>query len=395
MATLAPIVPVTLHNAYVSHDFVPVSYMDGFNFYLGHFEKVDGISYVFPDNISSDSAMEEFDTTGIASKELGHTLKPSEVSRYWWSKTFDIIRENPAHEGTILRNKLFALWNSAETFDNYDPSFVARNFPTILNWMPFGFWAIAFLFPFAVIALGASQKRTVTFFAALAGTYAVTLLLFYVTDRYRFPLFILLAPLAGAAPLAAMRLVRSNDVFRLMGATVVACLALGVSLWPRENRDIEAYNLSMLGKLESEAGHYAKAVTLIERGLQISPTLAGSTPYKELAYAKEQLGYANEGQKILEKGMELYPTESSLFYERGRQEAAKGEMAKAAELFRQALALNPYYRLAYYALAETLIRLNDVDEARSVIVKGLSLDPSDELLQTVNEKLEQLTLKNQ
>ncbi|MDD5586664.1 MAG: glycosyltransferase family 39 protein [Alphaproteobacteria bacterium] len=390
LAFLLPVLPVTLHNAVASRDFVPVNYADGFNLYIGHFAGADGVSYAFPEKADSDPALEELNTTWLASREAGRNLSPSEVSGYWRTKALEAIANDPAREFRLMGNKLAGLWNNAEAFDNYDVPFIEKNFTTILNAPLPGFWSLALLAPLGAVAFAAARRRTVTALLFLAAAYAASLLVFYVTDRYRLPLLVFLLPLAGAAPVGMWRLMRANKDARLALAVIVAVLSFGASIWPRAHGpNLEAYDWAMLGKIETERGRYAEALTAVNKALSINPRTAGSTAYAKGAYAKEQLGRRTEAENLLKRGLSLFPEDATLVYEYGRFKAAGGDLAAAEALLKKAAEMSPYYLLAYYGRAMVLIKLGKHAEARKTVAQGLAVDPADPLLLSARKILQE------
>ena len=379
-AFLAPIVPVTIHNAIASRDFVPVNYADGFNFYLGHFEQANGVTYVFPENIANGPASEEDNAARIAAEALGRSLLPSEVSRYWRGKAFEAIGTDPSHEFGLILNKLGALWRSGPGFDLYDKTFVEENFPTLLSAPLPGFWIVAFFAPFGVFAFAAVGRKTVVSLLLFGGFYALSLLFFYVTDRYRLPLLVFLLPLAGAGVVGAWKLLREPPPVRFVFAAILAFASLGLSFWPGPAENLESYNWSMLSKIYVENEQYAEALEAFRKATSIEPRTAGASVYKYGAFALERLGRQDEAESALNKGMLLYPNDASLVYEYGRLKAATGDLDAAETAFEKAIKTYPAYPLAYYSRAMVLMKKGKRAEARNVIEKGLDLAPSFSLL---------------
>jgi tetratricopeptide (TPR) repeat protein len=375
------ILPATLHNAMVSHDFVPINYADGFNLYLGHFPEANGISYIFPGNISSDPALEELNITWIASSDTGHSVRPSEVSKYWKKKTLEVLQNDPAHELNLVNNKLKGVWKNTELFDNYDIPFIEKNFSTVLSAPLLGFWSLALLAPFGAIAFARARRKSVVVLLIFAAAYAASLLVFYVTGRYRLPLLIFLLPLAGAAPIGLWNMIRAHEPLRFTRAWLLAAFSFGFCLWPQTGiADLEAYDWAMVGKIEAERGRYPEAIEAIQKALAKDPQGATATAFSKGAYAEEQIGNRSEAENLLRRGMFFYPNDGSLVYEYGRLKAANGELREADTLLKKAIEISPYYFLAYQGRAKLLMKLGNVAEAQKVISEGLAIDPKDPLL---------------
>ncbi|RYZ65433.1 MAG: hypothetical protein EOP09_14285, partial [Proteobacteria bacterium] len=138
LAVSLTILPATLHNYVVSHDFVLLNYTGGFNFFLGSSSTTTG-SNAYPPEISTEPKQEELDITRIAEKQTGRQLKPSEVSQFWFQRGLRYIEQNPMHQFAALLNKTLYFWNDFEQPDNYDINFISSEMPTLLQWPLFSF----------------------------------------------------------------------------------------------------------------------------------------------------------------------------------------------------------------------------------------------------------------
>jgi len=147
----AAIAPAAIHNLVVSDDFVPITYSGGFNLYIGHSDYADGTNS-YPPEVSTDPVQEELNAAWIAGQSAGHPLKPSDVSDYWRMKALDYVRHHPAREAELLGLKLLAFVNGAESFDNYDPVFIRKNFSTLLNLPLISFTLVLGLAVFTLVA---------------------------------------------------------------------------------------------------------------------------------------------------------------------------------------------------------------------------------------------------
>ena len=206
VAVLLAIMPATLHNFIASRDFVLINYDDGYNLFVGNSPWATGIFYDHPSFIIADSRSEEAAETLIARQATGNQkMSPSAVSGYWRGQALTFIAENPVHTLSLLCVKFLAFWNTDQQVDNYDAPFIERNFPTLLSGPTTSLWLIAPLAVFAAVGLWPTRRKEIAFLMALAATYMVSVLSFYVVDRYRLPIIIFMLPLAGAAMPTALK----------------------------------------------------------------------------------------------------------------------------------------------------------------------------------------------
>jgi tetratricopeptide (TPR) repeat protein len=385
---LLALLPATLMNAFSCHCFVPINYTDGFNLYLGHFPDADGVSYRFPAGIASGPEQEERDTTALASRAEGRTLSPAEVSAYWRQQAWMAIQANPWHEVTLAKNKLLGLIRQTETFDNYDLAFLQATFPTLLNAPLATFALTAFLAPIGAFLAFRRRSRTVKALLSFAGFYALSLILFYVTTRYRQPLLLFLFPLAGAALPELIRALRANAIERFAPALALGLVFGGLSFWPSPPQDdLTAYDWGMLAMVEVEQKHDVAALQAVQKALAHDPLTAGGTTFIKGSIALERLGRPDDAKRLLRQGATFYPNDAALFYEQGRIDAATGDLAEADRAFAKAIAINPAYLLASYARALLLMRNERWNEAAELVQRALTIDPNAPLLRHAQEAI--------
>ncbi len=284
LATILFLLPATIHNAIVSHDFVPLNYDGGFNFYMGNSSSATGANANVPEEIAgvmlSAFFNEEAGTTHYAEQVSGRTLQPSEVSAFWRNKALDFIVRNPRQSLTLMLEKLSLFWKGGELPDDYYINFITENFPTLLSLPLPGFWLVSVAAAFALAGFWRSREsEAMATLAILAGVYMLSVLLFYVTDRLRLPVEVFLLPLAGAALPCAWELVRSKRWGKLMAAMAFAVLFLvvGPRSELRENSYDTAHNYGVLGSIYHELGDYQDAMKWLRKGAERGEVFAQCT----------------------------------------------------------------------------------------------------------------------
>ncbi|MDP9126913.1 MAG: tetratricopeptide repeat protein, partial [Pseudomonadota bacterium] len=383
------ILPITIHNAVTSGDFVLTSYAGGFNAYIGNGRLATGRSYVFPPEITSNPALEEFDITHAAVKDSHRALSPAEVSAYWWHKTSAYVVAHPAHELEVLLNKLEAFWSNDEPYDNYDMDFIERHFATILSWPLSGFGLLAGLSVLALVAMPREQRGAGTFFVGMLLLYMLTLLPFYVTDRYRLSAVVFLLPLAGAAlpSVLARWKERRADLLIIGAAAMTATVAL--TSWPagRSAAD-EAFAWSTLCTLYEDEGMPLASILALNQALALSPHTVGADAWIKAADATDHLGRHAEAEQTLQKIASTYPGDGTIPYNLGRMKFEDGDLAAALSYFQKAIDLTPTFTLSYRGVAAVYSRYGERAQALEAVRKGLAIVPTDEKLLEILPQLQ-------
>ena len=380
LALLVCLAPAMLHNYAVSGDFVLVNYADGFNLYIGHSETANGAN-AYPPEVSTDPVQEEYNVAWLAERAAGRPLKPSEISHYWRSRAVAYAVAHPLHEWQLLRDRTAVFFNNAEKFDNYEISFVRAHFDTILDWPLIGFGV---LFVLSVVAGVVGEKKShcmIVCMTVLAASYAVSVLIFYVTDRYRLPVVVFLLPLAGYAVQRLIQLYQTRSWRLLFVASLVALACSYVTYQPDAFAvDLTAFNWGTLSTIYAERDQPEKAVDAFQHALAVSPIEAGAAAFAQSAFAEKKLGREAEAERLMEWALVLYPNDGILRYNYARMLAMNGDIPSALKAVQKAVVLSPSYLLNYYALAKFHARLGHHAEAVEAVRAGLAVDPHDALL---------------
>ena len=376
------VLPATLHNAIVSHDFVLLNYTGGYNFYIGNSTTATG-SNAYPDGISSDPAQEERDVTRIAETGAGRKLKPSEISSYWSAKGLSFVVENPIASLTLLINKIILLTNNFEQPDNYDIAFIASEMPTILQIPLVGF---GLLFVLAAIGICLNPTRLNRIQIILGFAYAVSIVGFYVTDRYRLPIVIFLFPLAGSA-IAGIRELRGR---RLLICGAITIIAAGITFFPITGHPAQsnAFNWGVLAGLESEQGHDREAIADYAKSLAISEMGSDADAAIKVSTSFERIGELPAAARILTQFMISHPTDSLVPYNLGRLRLSQSNPRAALPLFEKAQALAPWKPLPYLGLAASQFSLGNLVEAKLAVDRGLAVSPQSPELRMLSNQIQ-------
>ncbi|HSG27189.1 MAG TPA: glycosyltransferase family 39 protein, partial [Candidatus Krumholzibacterium sp.] len=206
---LVAMTPLTIRNAKVTGEFIPLTTGGGINFYIGNNPKANGfysVPFYEGSPIGGTPEVQQRRMTDIAEKESGRPLSGREVSSFWTRKGLDHIRRFPRRSASLLWQKTLFFWNSYER-SNVESLAFHRRFGGILPLRLPGFGFVAPLGLLGIFMTWKDRRRLHLIYGGII-TYFTAGLVFYVLARYRLPVIVFLIPMAGAAVASMLKLFR-------------------------------------------------------------------------------------------------------------------------------------------------------------------------------------------
>ncbi|RME27188.1 MAG: hypothetical protein D6806_04995 [Deltaproteobacteria bacterium] len=348
--------PSWLYNAVHGQGLVPVSSSGGINFFIGNnpeasgrFHLPRGIIEKGVSGVSHSGFWQGF--RSIAEKAEGRPLSASEVSSFWYRRGFEFWFDAPSEALRLTGRKLLMSLSGGEMSVHHPYEFGKTLVPWLGRLPGFGV-----VFPFALLGLVLGWRNpTVRWLAAMLGAYWLTMLLFFVADRFRIVMLPLLAVSAAAGMVLFVENLRRGSRTRVWPCMTLMAVAFIVTTNPtygdRVARKYAASGYNRLGKAEADRGHYRLAMMHFGRSLSLYPS---GIAYMNLA---------------------------SLF-------ARKGDFQRAKEIYQKVVHFYPgMRRIALVKLAHIAQLQGDLDEAVRFLQRaaGLMADPS-----SVEKKIEAL-----
>lgn len=421
------ILPVTIRNYVVGHDIVPTNYSIGLVLYQGNWWGGDGSTARVPDFLRPHPRYEESDAVGMAEAYAGKSLLPSEVSRFWMSKTLSEVVSAPGHFLSTLLHKVALIVNYREYSDNYSYAFYRSQIPFL--WILPGYFfvivfggaglAVLFSRTFERILIGEKERETLLRFRRARliltlcfGAYVSVLLLTTINSRYRMPLapFLILFSASGIAFLQERFRERSwEGVRRMVASGVFLCLLAvlplaifkhlsfadayqNIGYWYLKQGDIgkaEAYFRDAIAEddeyawayrnlahIDLEQGKFDEAESFIKRLIMIRPD--DLTNYSEVRILKKMQSLpAEEAQVELDRFMT--EIEQPAKYDPDFFEASRflksGDDARSEEFLTHSLERqgNPTHTLI--ALAALRSKQDDAFAAKRYLRQALEENP--------------------
>ena len=387
LAGTAAVVALPLaRNLIVSGEPVLISSHGGLNFLVGNGPGANGVYRTLP-GITPDIGGQTRDARKVAEAAEGRTLSSREVSAHFAKEAFRWIRESPGAAGSLFLRKLRYVLSGDEAPLNFSFPWY-RDRSLVLRFLCVGPGLLVPLagagFVLALFASSGAARRALLVWSVFVPAYVLAVAIFFVATRYRLPLLVALAPLAGAAVAQIPEAWRAKGA-RLGIAAATAALLAAVSLWTTglwngaEDEDMhwalylvekgdvaEAARVAeaaaarhpdpgllwfRMGKAWAAAKRMDDAIAAFEKAVVIQPHPPGTET--ALAVAHESRGVdrvlANDAlwaQPDLEAAVALSPDDAGMVLNLAAVLAEKGDRARARALAQRALALRPGYERA-------------------------------------------------
>lgn len=293
------ILPATVHNLRTSGDLIPVSSNGGINLYIGNHAGASGMFQVPPemrlDLLGS--------STRAAEREAGRRLSAGEVSDHWARKAFAYMRSQPGSWLALMARKTALFWNAYEIPNHYHFYFV-RGFAPVLR-IPLSTFGVVAPLGLLGLCLAAGRRRPhAPLLIAYGATFMVSVVLFFITARYRLAVAPVLLAAAGYALTELWAFAREAKWRSLAGAgAVLAALAVGVNVPMVEFGFAQMHNT--VGAILGDRGDYVDAAAEFRRAVEEDPD--NISAHYNLGVALVETGDLEEAARAFERATRLYP----------------------------------------------------------------------------------------
>jgi tetratricopeptide (TPR) repeat protein len=267
-------------------------------------------------------------------------MTPGDVSSYWTGRALDFITAHPGSWLRLMARKLLLLLNAREMLDTESQeSYAEWSWPLrIGGW--FGNFGV--LVPLALLGMLVAwrEKRTGILYA-LTGTYAASVLMFYVFARYRLPLV---------------------PLFMLFAADGVAWFLDWLASAKQPDTDAPGSGIHLTPKIAVAALAVLGCAVVANWPLLSGPLMIAITE-TNLAVQLQADGRATDAAAHYERAIAIQPDYAPAYNNLGVARRAAGDLPGALAALRQAVSLRPDYPDAHYNLANALLSANQPEEA--------------------------------
>jgi tetratricopeptide (TPR) repeat protein len=347
----------------------------GFNFYIGNNREAEGI-FMSPSGISSNPVSQIKTSIRVASKEAGKELGPYEASSHWLARGMEYLAEKPLDALTLYLRKVFLFLRKEEVSLNID-YMLSKELIPLFN-IPFFTYGI--LSPLCLLGLFIALRRGDEKSALLAfyyGACAASIILFFISDRYRLPSVPLAALFAALGLTTILRSIREKDLRKV--STLILPAAAAAFLFNynfeaiAENR-VTGTHQNNLALIYMKLGDTKKAEESLEAAISMDPLLAAS--YNNLGQLYVEEGKMEQGMALLRKSLDLDPNYAVAHYNMGMALEKEGKQEEARKHYERAVDLSPNLGEARVNLANLLASRGDVNRAESHYLAALEEDPA-------------------
>lgn len=398
------ILPVTVRNYVVGNDLVLIQTNGGMTFAQGNNENSVGV-ISHPPGVSAGILNQQAEEMRVASHELGRPVKPSESSTFWFKRSLAWIREHPQDYIRLLARKVVYALNNREELDSYETYYEVAAVPILrLAFVPF-----SVVLGFAVLGFAYSTRsRGAQVLVLYVATVLLTLIIFYVSSRYRVMAVPVLAVLAGHGLVCTWGHLRQRRLTRLALSILLVAGLFAVAQVPYPmSRSTGSFVLKEVAGHHRARGQLDEAIEVLTHALEVSPQstelhselgliLARRGKFAEavqayrkalpdwshvvrlhlnLADALERLGERDEADKHWNEALRLAPDSVEACVNRGAALFARGNTSEAIGFFERAVRFGPDSALAHNNLGSALAQVQRRQEALQHFREAVRLDP--------------------
>jgi hypothetical protein len=279
-AAALTLTPVVARNLVVSRQFALASSQGGLNFFIGNNPEATG-QYVAIPGIRANIEGQAEDTRRVAEAAEGRQLSDGEVSGHFTGLAMSWIRQQPGAATKLFLKKLALVFNARHQWLDYSYPYYAHDTGSWL-WLLFvGPWLLVPLgvggFAFGSRgSQGSAGSGGSWVLATFVVTYAVSVAVFFVAERYRLPLLAALCVSSGATAAEVTQALRRR-ASRLQprgSAAVAGVLAVGgviLAAWPFHLPDGRFEERLRLSKAYMNRHDYAAAVNELQSAHELKP----------------------------------------------------------------------------------------------------------------------------
>ena len=358
------VIPITIRNAAVGGDFVPLTSNAGLNLYIGNHEASTG-AYVKPEGLD---VFTDPEGETIAEAAVGRELKPSEVSAWWAGRARAYIRENPGRFASNLLRKVFFFWSVYEVPQIEHLPFEKR-YSALLRIPSPSFGVICPLGIVGVI-LAWRKRRSARLLFLYMLTFSVVIISFFVVARYRLPMVPALMVFAAFAITWLVTAGVGGQYKKLAMACVGIVLlmaAVNINFYRVSPVSGFAQSYYRLGIIHGLKGRPEEALASYLQALELDPEIVPARVSAAALLSRAGRYAEAKGELMIAVGLDS--TYEKAYYNLGLVYSEEARMDSALMMMERALDLKPDYILARVGLAAVLYEMGNLDRAGELLLR--------------------------
>ncbi|MCF7855788.1 MAG: tetratricopeptide repeat protein [Candidatus Pacebacteria bacterium] len=355
---LLVITPITVRNAVVSGNFVPIASNAGINLYVGNRHGADGLS-ACPVGIRWEQLVSQVPQSVLE--------QPAAASRWWMKQTLIEVAARPGESLTRLGTKAVAFLNQREIRNNIGFAFMQeRAWP--LRWPFVQFWMILPLACYGFYRLFGSARMRGRRIGVLCLLWTVGYwgigIIFFMTARYRMPAIPFLLIPAGFSVMALAEAVRKRQKRTLQIAAVIIGVVATLTWlpWPAPDTNAEGVrDYVNLGNAYQAGGQREAAEDAYRRALALADDPDAHYLLGQLLLKDGDNGTA---RSHFEKALKIVPESPDVLLARAQAQLRLGQLKAGLDTLRQLDDLAKYKNLwpKRSTWARALFMLSELEE---------------------------------
>jgi tetratricopeptide (TPR) repeat protein len=307
---------------------------------------------------------------------------PFERQRFFKDKTVEYVISKPASFLKGLGYKTAQFLSSREMPRNVD-IYLFRKWSALLRagvWRAGGYgFPFGVLFPLAVVGLVYQRRKLPAAVWLIVILYPASVILVFVTARYRMPMIGLVAILAAAGCVTLRELLRARQWSRLTAALV---LVLGAGLagslvgpFYAEQLDYEPELYYGLGDSLDKRGQTAAGIEAYSKAISLRSDYVEAHHNVALLLTKQKR--PDEAVAHLSAAIKLEPNHAVFYKDLGNAFVAQGKVGDAIASYSKAVQLDPASPQAHRRLGLALASLGKFDAAINHYNLALQVETND------------------
>ena len=208
-----------------------------------------------------------------AEARTGQTMTLNQASTFWAETAMREIFQNKTGWLKLMATKFWLIFRNEEIANNFSLTGV-QSFVPWLGRIPLR-WGLLLPFAVAGLILLWPKRKNLWVFALYAFAYIATNLLFFVSSEYRFPLILLMLPLAAYFLVVIWKYLEEKAWRKIIVSVIVYLLVLVIANWPStELKKITsaAVDYNNLGSMAALRNMQFEALQFYTRALIIDDT---------------------------------------------------------------------------------------------------------------------------
>jgi tetratricopeptide (TPR) repeat protein len=374
--------PVTLRNWIVGKDLVLISSQGGINFFIGNNPESDGkTAFAAPGMLPYDGYKDNVWLTSIklAEENLGRKLKPSQISNFWLRQGLNFIKTHPLKFLQLLGKKFYFFWNSYEIESNNDLYFFSR-WSSLLRLF---LWDRVVGFPFGIVCplaiwgiiLNAKFWKKYFLIYAFIFSYMFSVILFFVTARFRLPVIPFLIIFASFSIYWLVEKLKKRQ-YRVLGRSLLVLIPLFIivnsNLFGVSQPNLGG-TYDTLGIVYTKKGWYDSAISIFQESIKANPD--SPLPPLHLGDAYYKKGFGDEAIKEYKQAIDLDSNLAIAYSDLGHVYDLMNKDEEAFRAYKKALEIDSTLVRVYINLAFLFEKKESYQEAVNEYQKALTFEP--------------------